>query len=67
MMEACFWDHKGVIHIEYIPKSTTITTDAYCDTLMRLRNTIKSKRPGLLKRGVILIRDTATPHSANIT
>ncbi|XKL69463.1 hypothetical protein PGB90_007232 [Kerria lacca] len=67
MIGAFFWGYKSIIHIEYMPKDTAITTDAYCDTLMRLQNAIKSKRPGLLKRGGILIRDNATPHSAGIT
>ncbi|XKL60394.1 hypothetical protein PGB90_007451 [Kerria lacca] len=66
-MGTFFWDHKGIIHIEYMLKGTIITADAYCDTLIRLQNAIKSKRPGLLKRGVILIRDNASPHSAGIT
>ncbi|XKL62446.1 hypothetical protein PGB90_002279 [Kerria lacca] len=34
MMGTFFWDHKGIIHIEYMPKGTTITADAYYNTLM---------------------------------
>ncbi|GFO03163.1 transposase [Plakobranchus ocellatus] len=36
-------------------------------TLDRLKEAIRRKRPGLLKRGVVLQHDNATPHSANLT
>ncbi|GFO24582.1 histone-lysine N-methyltransferase SETMAR [Plakobranchus ocellatus] len=36
-------------------------------TLDRLKEAIRCKRPGLLRRGVVLQNDNATPHSANLT
>ncbi|GFO42058.1 transposase [Plakobranchus ocellatus] len=36
-------------------------------TLDRLKEAIRRKRPGLLRRGVVLQHDNATPHSANLT
>ncbi|GFO34491.1 histone-lysine N-methyltransferase SETMAR [Plakobranchus ocellatus] len=39
----------------------------YCSTLDRLKEAIRRKRPGLLRRGVVLQHDNATPHSANLT
>ncbi|GFO27449.1 pre-mRNA-processing factor 39 [Plakobranchus ocellatus] len=39
----------------------------YCSTLDRLKEAICFKRPGLLRRGVVLQHDNATPHSANLT
>ncbi|GFO16243.1 histone-lysine N-methyltransferase SETMAR [Plakobranchus ocellatus] len=39
----------------------------YCSTLDRLKEKIRRKRPGLLTRGVVLLHDNATPHSANLT
>ncbi|GFN81117.1 histone-lysine N-methyltransferase SETMAR [Plakobranchus ocellatus] len=33
----------------------------------RLKEAIRRKRPGLLRRGVVLQHDNATPHSANLT
>ncbi len=32
VMGTFFWSHKPLIHIEYIPKGTTITAGAHCDT-----------------------------------
>ena len=31
-----------------------------------LRSAIKSKRPGMLSDGIILLRDNACPHTANV-
>ncbi|GFO49959.1 transposase [Plakobranchus ocellatus] len=36
------------------------------NTLDRLKEAIRRKRPGLLRRGVVLKHDNATPHSANL-
>ncbi|GFO28094.1 histone-lysine N-methyltransferase SETMAR [Plakobranchus ocellatus] len=36
-------------------------------TLDRRKEAIRRKRPGLLRRGVVLQHDNATPHSANLT
>ncbi|GFO44267.1 hypothetical protein PoB_007077200 [Plakobranchus ocellatus] len=42
-----------------------INAARYCGTLDRFKKAIRRKRPGLLRRGVVLQRDNATPHSAN--
>ncbi|GFN78594.1 histone-lysine N-methyltransferase SETMAR [Plakobranchus ocellatus] len=44
-----------------------INAARYCSTLDRLKEAIRRKRPGLLRRGVVLQHDNATPHSANLT
>ncbi|GFN80802.1 histone-lysine N-methyltransferase SETMAR [Plakobranchus ocellatus] len=44
-----------------------INAARYCSTLDHLKEAIRRKRPGLLRRGVVLQHDNATPHSANLT
>ncbi|GFN81816.1 histone-lysine N-methyltransferase SETMAR [Plakobranchus ocellatus] len=44
-----------------------INAARYCSTLDRLKEAIRRRRPGLLRRGVVLQHDNATPHSANLT
>ncbi len=61
-----FWDSQGVIHEEYLEYGNTVTGDGYFDTLKRLRRAIKSKWPGLLLQGVILLHDKARPHVAKL-
>ncbi|GFY08262.1 histone-lysine N-methyltransferase SETMAR [Trichonephila clavipes] len=36
----------------------------YCDTLSKLKGTIRKKRPRLFKSGVLLLDDNASPHSS---
>ncbi|GFR62237.1 histone-lysine N-methyltransferase SETMAR [Elysia marginata] len=62
-----FWDAKDVILLDLLPQDQCINAAQYCSTLDRLGDAIRRKRPGLLRRGVVLQHDNATPHSANLT
>ncbi|VVC28199.1 Ribonuclease H-like domain,Transposase, type 1 [Cinara cedri] len=62
-----FWDHKGIILIEYLPHGETINAARYCETLKKLRRAIQNKRRGLLTSGICLLHDKARPHTANVT
>lgn len=64
VMLTAFWDSTGIIYTEYLPHGSTINSGSYFDTLIRLKMAIKSKRPGLLSRKVVLLHDNARPHSA---
>ncbi|GFO43338.1 histone-lysine N-methyltransferase SETMAR [Plakobranchus ocellatus] len=66
-MATVFWDAKGVILLDILPQGQCINAARYCSTLDRLKEAIRRKRPGLLRRGVVLQHDNATPHSANLT
>ena len=63
-MATVFFDMEGVMHVEFLPKGTTINSAAYWQTLNRLHKAIKGKRRGKLSAGVILLHDNATPHTA---
>ncbi|GFO17299.1 histone-lysine N-methyltransferase SETMAR [Plakobranchus ocellatus] len=60
-------DAKGVILLDILPQGQCINSSRYCSTLDILKEAIRRKRPGLLRRGVVLQHDNATPHSANLT
>ncbi|GFN89121.1 histone-lysine N-methyltransferase SETMAR [Plakobranchus ocellatus] len=60
-------DAKGVILLDILPQGQCINAARYCSTLDRLKEAIRRKRPGLLRRDVVLQHDNATPHSANLT
>lgn len=64
VMLIVFWHSRGIIYKEYLPHGSTINSGSYFDTLIRLKNSIKSKRPGLLTRKVALLHDNARPHTA---
>ncbi|GFR73035.1 histone-lysine N-methyltransferase SETMAR [Elysia marginata] len=67
VMATVFWDVKGVILLDVLPQGKCINAAQNCSTLDRLRDAIHRKRPGLLRRGVVLQQGNAIPHSANLT
>ncbi|GFR60210.1 histone-lysine N-methyltransferase SETMAR [Elysia marginata] len=66
VMATVFWDAKGVI-LDISPQGQCTNATQYCSTLTSLRDAIRRKRPGLLRRGVVLQDDNEITHSANLT
>lgn len=66
IMMTVFWDRTGIIYIDYLPHGKTITGAYYADVLEKLRLTIKEKRRGKLRRGVLLQQDNAPAHTSRI-
>ena len=62
-----FWDRKGVLLIEFLPRGETIYRETYCQTLKNLHHAIPNKRHGMLTNGVVLFHDNAWPHTARDT
>ena len=67
VMATVFWDVKGVLLVDFLPSGETVNANRYCQTLDKLREAIRRKRPGRLSKGVILQHDNATPHTAKRT
>ncbi|XKL59928.1 hypothetical protein PGB90_000944 [Kerria lacca] len=67
-MATLFFDIHGPILIEFLPQGTTINSDRYCDTLMKLKAGVKSKRRGEKKftNSPILLHN-ARPHTARLS
>lgn len=61
-----WWDVKGIIHFELLPRNKTITAAMYVEQLRRLAKAIEEKRPNL-QNHVILQHDNARPHTAKMT
>ncbi|KFM58915.1 Histone-lysine N-methyltransferase SETMAR, partial [Stegodyphus mimosarum] len=62
-----FWDRKGVLLNELLPRGETINAARYCETLTKLRRAIQNKRRGMLSKGIVLLHDNARPHTAGVT
>lgn len=67
VMATVFWDHQGVLLVDFLTHGSTVNAPRYCTTLGRLRDAIRRKRPGLLTTGVLLLHDNARPHTATAT
>ena len=63
-MASIFWDDEGVIMVDYLKKGQTINGEYYANELRNLREAIKNKRRGKLRRGVWLLQDNAPVHTA---
>ena len=61
-----FWDAKGVIMLDFLPKRSTITGVYYANLLDQLRTAIHEKRRGKLSKGVLLQQDNARVHTCKV-
>ncbi len=67
-MLTVFFDCKGVILAEYLKPGETIKSETYVQTLARLKECIRHKRPELWKdRSFLLHHDNASPHTSDFT
>lgn len=65
VMLTAFWDCRGPLVLDFMPRGATINADRYCSTLSLLRAAIRKKRRGILNvDNVIILHDNARPHVA---
>lgn len=65
LMLTVFWDSQGPVLEHYQERGTTINSVRYSEMLTaKLKPAIRSKRRGLLSKGVVLLHDNARPHTA---
>ena len=63
-MLSVWWDWKGVVFFELLPRNQTINSDVDCRQLDKLNAVVKEKRPELVNRkDVIFHHDNATPQT----
>lgn len=67
VMLILFFDNQGVVYYEFMMKGTMINAASYCATFKSPWKIIKYRQPGKLSRNIVLLHDSATPHSAYIT
>ncbi|GFV70845.1 putative transposase [Trichonephila clavipes] len=58
IMASIFWDRKGVLLSEFMPRGTTINADRYSETLNKLRRAIQNKRRGMLTKKCVFTMTT---------
>ena len=68
VMLSVWWDFKGIVHFELLPRNQTINSNVYCRQLMKLNKEIKEKRPELAThKGVIFHQHNTRPHTSLVT
>ena len=67
-MLTAFWDCRGPLMLDFMPRGSSINSDRYCPTLSLLRAAIRKKGRRILDvDNVIILHDNARPHVANKT
>ena len=64
-MATVFWDTKGVIMLDFLPKTSTITGVYYANLLDQLRTAIVDKRQGKPSNS-LLQEDNARVHTCKV-
>lgn len=68
IMLSVWWDYKGILHFELLPRNQTINSNVYVQQLAKLSDAVKEKRPELANRkGVVFQHDNAKPHTSLVT
>jgi len=68
IMLCVWWDWKGILYYELLPKNEMINSKKYCSQLDELKTAIEQKRPEIAKRkGIVFHQDNARPHVFLIT
>jgi [histone H3]-lysine36 N-dimethyltransferase SETMAR len=65
-MLTLFFDAEGWLLTDFLVKGATITGQYYAGILEKLRQAIKEKRRGKLRKGVLLLDDNAPVHRAGV-
>ena len=65
VMATVFWDAKGVILLDFLPKRNTITGVYYANLLDQLRAAISEKHRGKLSKDVLLQQESPHLQSCN--
>ena len=63
-MLVCFFDHKGIVHYEFIAQGQTVNQQCYLEELTKLWKCVRRKRPGLWFDKWILHHNNGPAHDA---
>ena len=64
-MLTVFFDSKGVLHYEFLPKGRTVNKEYYLEVMQRLREAVRSKRPDTWRENRWMLQhDNAPSHSS---
>jgi len=67
VLASIFWDHDGILLIDYLPKGQTIKEESYSSLLVQLKDILKEKRSGKFTSGVLILHGNAPAHRALAT
>jgi histone-lysine N-methyltransferase SETMAR len=66
VMLTVFWDAKGVLLKDYLPRGNTVNGQYYADLLTKLRKVVTRKRGITRTQNLPLLQDNASSHKARL-
>ena len=60
----CFFDHKGIVHKEFVPPGQTVNAAFYVEVLKRLWENVRRKRPDQWRNKTWLLHHDNAPADA---
>ncbi|XP_026831394.1 histone-lysine N-methyltransferase SETMAR [Ooceraea biroi] len=67
IMLSVWWDARGIVYHELLPRNQTINTDLYCQQLERVQTKLKELRPQLVNRKETFIDEEENARNAAST
>lgn len=67
IMATVFWDTQGVILVDFLQDRATIDSETYVNTLRKLKEALRKKRPLKDIHSIKLHHDNARPHTSFFT
>lgn len=68
IMLSVWWDYKGILYFELLPRNQTINSNVYVQQLAKLSDAVQEKRAELANRkGVVFQHDNVKPHTSLVT
>jgi histone-lysine N-methyltransferase SETMAR len=64
VMVTIFWDCRGILLIDYLPRKTTFSSEYYCTILDKLKEELRAHRPDYRRHGYWLLQDNARVHTS---
>ncbi len=66
IMGVFFWDAEGIIMVDFVHASKSVTGKYYAELIHKLAAEVNHKRPSMRRRGVILLYDNARAHISHL-
>ena len=61
-LASVYWDSKGLLLFEVLPKNVSLTSDIYCQQLGRLEHAIREKKTSILQKQLLHARQGPPSH-----
>jgi len=67
ILTSIFWDHDGILLIDYLPKGQTIDALYYSSLLVQLKDILKVKQSGKVTKCALFLQENVPAHQALAT